>query len=424
LQRQYGVGLRFGRYTLIKKLAVGGMAEIWLARLTGVGGFNRLIAIKRVLGHFCDEAQFEEMFLEEARVGAALTHPNIVQVYDLGKADGAYFMAMELVLGETLAAISWRGKKHERPISLGIAARIIADVAKALDYAHRVRTPTGAPMDLVHRDISPQNILVTYEGEVKLIDFGIAKSTAAPDHTQGGLLKGKLSYMSPEQCRGDPLDRRCDVFALGVVMYELCTGKRLFKHDSELMVLDMITQRRIPPPSEVMDGFPVELEDIVMRALEKDRSRRFATALDLHLALEGYLRSQDLSVTTAHVAEHMRALFEDRIEEKRQLCETAMAPPPSPPPVVMRPPPSMPRGYAIPTRPAPSTSQIHVNGVLRDPSQDFGRTPVAAPFTGQMLDVRPERDLSWVPWLIIGLAVLVIAAAIAILVLAPSPLPR
>lgn len=314
---------RFGRYTLIKKLATGGMAEIWLARQTGVAGFNRFVVIKKILSHLAEEETFRNMFLDEARMSAALTHPNIVQVYDLGEADETYFIAMEFILGENLAAIAWRGVKRQSPLSPTFAARIMADACKALDYAHRLRGPNGTPLEIVHRDISPQNILVTYEGEVKVVDFGIAKAASKSQHTKTGMLKGKFSYMSPEQCLGHDVDRRSDVFALGIVLYELCTGKRLFKHESELMILEMITKRRITPPSEVADNIPPELEQIIMKALEKDVNVRFATSQDLQIALEDFIRGQSEPATNGDIAAYMRGLFQDKIEEKRRLCELA-----------------------------------------------------------------------------------------------------
>jgi len=256
-------------------------------------------------------------------MSAQLQHPNIVQVYDLGEADQTYFIAMEFIMGENLAAIAWRGVKRAAPLSPVFAARIMADACKALDYAHRMRGPDGVPLEIVHRDISPQNILVTYEGEVKVVDFGIAKAASKSQHTKTGTLKGKFSYMSPEQCLGNPVDRRSDVFALGIVLYELCTGKRLFKHESELMILEMITKRRITPPSEVADNIPPELEAIILKALEKDVEVRYQSAQDLQIALEDLIRKGIEPSSNSDVAEYMRGLFEDKIDEKRKLIELA-----------------------------------------------------------------------------------------------------
>ncbi len=314
---------RFGRFTLVKKLATGGMAEIWLARQTGLAGFNRFVVIKKILSHLAEEETFVKMFLDEARMSSQLTHPNIVQVYDLGEASTTYFIAMEYIAGENLAAIAWRGVKRRSPLSPPFAARIIADSCKALHYAHHLRGSDGKPLQIVHRDISPQNILVTYEGEVKVVDFGIAKAATKSQHTRTGMLKGKFSYMSPEQCLGNPVDMRSDVFALGIVLYELCTGKRLFKHESELMILEMITKRRITPPSDVANNIAPGLEAIILKALEKDKEARYDTAQDMQIALEDYLRTERGASTNADIATFMRDLFVDKMEEKRRLCELA-----------------------------------------------------------------------------------------------------
>jgi serine/threonine protein kinase len=314
---------QFGRFTLFRKLATGGMAEIWLARQSGLAGFTRFVVIKKILSHLAEEETFIRMFQDEARMSAQLVHPNIVQVYDLGEAQGTFFIAMEYIAGENLAAITWRGVKRKQRFTPPFAARTIADACKALHYAHHLKGADGAPYQIVHRDISPQNLLVTYEGEVKVVDFGIAKAATKSQHTKTGMLKGKFSYMSPEQCRGDPVDMRSDVFALGIVLYELCTGKRLFKHESELMILEMITQRRVTPPSEVAPDIAPSLEAIIMRALEKERDERFATAQEMQISLEDYLRAESAPSTNTEIAHYMRALFADKMAEKRELCRVA-----------------------------------------------------------------------------------------------------
>jgi serine/threonine-protein kinase len=314
---------RFGRYTLVKKLATGGMAEIWLARQRGLAGFNRFVVIKKILSHLSEQETFVKMFLDEARMSAQLNHPNVVQIYDLGREADSYYIAMEFIAGENLAAIAWRGMKRGRPFPPPYAARVIADACKALHYAHHLKGSDGQPLEIVHRDISPQNLLVTYEGEVKVVDFGIAKAKSKTEHTKTGMLKGKFSYMSPEQCLGAPIDMRSDVFALGILLYELCTGKRLFKHESELMILEMITKRSVVPPSQVAAGISARLEDIIMQALEKDTAMRFQTAQAMQVALEEYLRDENHQATNPDIAQYMRDLFNDKIEEKRRLKELA-----------------------------------------------------------------------------------------------------
>ncbi len=314
---------RFGAYTLVKKLATGGMAEIWLARQRGLAGFNRFVVIKKILSHLAEQKTFRDMFLDEARTCAALSHPNIVQVYDLGRVDESYFIAMEFISGENLAAIAWRGMKRSHPFPPYYAARVIADACKALHYAHHLKGTDGHPLHIVHRDISPQNILVTYEGEVKIVDFGIAKAASKSEVTKTGMLKGKFSYMSPEQCLGSAVDNRSDIFALGILLYELCTGKRLFKHESELMILEMITKRSVVAPSQVAASISAGLEDIIMKALEKDPRRRFQNSQEMQFALEEYLRDEGHQTTNADIAAYMRGLFADKIEEKRKLKEIA-----------------------------------------------------------------------------------------------------
>jgi serine/threonine-protein kinase len=299
------------------------MAEIWLARQRGLAGFNRFVVIKKILSHLSEQETFVKMFLDEARTSAQLNHPNVVQIYDLGRESDSYYIAMEFIAGENLAAIAWRGMKRGRPLSPQFAARIIADTCKALHYAHHLRGSDGKSLEIVHRDISPQNILVTYEGEIKVVDFGIAKATTKSEHTKTGMLKGKFSYMSPEQCLGTPVDMRSDVFALGILLYELCTGKRLFKHESELMILEMITKRSVVPPSQVAPGISPRLESVIMTALEKPVENRFQNGQDMQIALEDYLREEERSSTNADIALYMRALFDDKIEEKRQLREAA-----------------------------------------------------------------------------------------------------
>lgn len=314
---------RFGRYTLVKKLATGGMAEIWLARQRGLAGFNRFVVIKKILSHLSEQKTFVDMFLDEARTSAQLNHPNIVQIFDLGREEDAYYIAMEYIAGENLAAVAWRGMKRHRPIPPTFAARIIADACKALHYAHHLRGSDGRPLEIVHRDISPQNVLVTYDGEVKIVDFGIAKAATKSEQTKTGMLKGKFSYMSPEQCLGAPVDMRSDVFALGILLYELCTGKRLFKHESELMILEMITKRTVVPPSQVAEDLSPLLDGIIMRALAKNANERYQTAQELQHALEGFLREEPHPATSVELGEYVRSLFGDKIDEKRRMIEIA-----------------------------------------------------------------------------------------------------
>src|SRR5438067_12165066 len=237
-------GVPFGSYRLQRRLARGGMAEVFLARLVGVEGFERRVAIKRILPHLSDSEEFRAMFLDEARLAAQLTHPNIVHIYDFGKVDDYYFIAMEYVDGVDIGRIIRRAK--ERPVPFELAARILADTCAGLDFAHKAVDAVGRKLDVVHRDVTPQNVLVTYDGAVKLVDFGIAKAQFAAGRTRPGVVKGKYAYMSPEQVEGRSLDGRSDVFSAGICLYELITGLPLVRRD------DIVASMR-----EIRDGKPI-----------------------------------------------------------------------------------------------------------------------------------------------------------------------
>ena len=219
----------YGRYQLLKKLATGGMAQIYLARQLGPEGFEKLLVVKRILPHLAENEEFITMFLDEARIAARLNHPNVVQIFDLGAQDDSFFIAMEFIHGEDVRRVWKHADKVGKPIPLPLICRIIIEACAGLDYAHKKLDASGRPLNIVHRDISPQNILVAFEGGVKIVDFGIAKAADQATVTKSGVLKGKYSYMSPEQAAGQPIDCRTDIFALGVVLYELLTGTRLFK---------------------------------------------------------------------------------------------------------------------------------------------------------------------------------------------------
>ncbi|MEQ8275962.1 MAG: serine/threonine-protein kinase [Deltaproteobacteria bacterium] len=314
---------RFGRYELIEKIATGGMAEIFLARHHALPDFDRLVVVKRLLPALARDATFVSMFLDEARTSAGLNHPNVVQIYDLGVMDDQYFIAMELIEGEDLVEITHRATELEQSIPVAIAARIVADTCKALHHAHEQTGYDGKPLNIVHRDVSPHNVLVTYAGDVKIVDFGIAKARTQTSKTGAGMLKGKYSYMSPEQCMGTSLDRRSDLFSLGVVLYELTTGRRLFHFERSHDILEAITEAPIPPPSQVVRGYPKALEAIVLRALERDPDRRYATALDLQRALEEFLRGS--ATSSVEVGAWVKELFGAIMVEKRRVIDALVS---------------------------------------------------------------------------------------------------
>jgi serine/threonine-protein kinase len=269
------------------------MAEIWVAHQKGPAGFQKDVVLKKILPHLAEDQKFIDMFLDEARLAAQLSHPNIVQIFDLGEVDGEHFIAMEFIDGRDVQAIIDRGLKVRQPFSPAIAARIVADACTALDYAHNFTNKAGTHIQLVHRDVSPQNILVSKDGIVKLVDFGVAKAATSTHKTQTGAVKGKLSYMSPEQISGKMVDARSDIFALGIVLYELVTGRRPFGHESELLAITAILNEQPQRPCEIIHTVPAELEAIIFKALEKDPAIRFQSASEMQLALEQVLQQME-----------------------------------------------------------------------------------------------------------------------------------
>jgi len=306
----------FGRYQLLKRIAGGGMGEVFLARQAGIQGFEKLLVIKTLLPHLTEDQEFVQMFLDEARLAARLAHPNVIQIYDLGQEEDVFYIAMEHVYGEDLKRM-WKQAYHaKRTIPVAIAARIVADAAAGLGYAHRLADGEGNPLGLVHRDVSPQNILLTFDGGVKLIDFGVAKAAGRATKTQTGALKGKYAYMSPEQVDGLELDQRSDVFALGIVLWEMVTGSRLFRADSDVQTLKLVANCNVPAPSEQNPDVPVELDPIVLRALARDRDQRYATMDALRLDLENWLAATGSQGSSAHLAAFMRELFAARLSRE------------------------------------------------------------------------------------------------------------
>ncbi|MCA9661131.1 MAG: serine/threonine protein kinase, partial [Myxococcales bacterium] len=263
-----------GKYRLLRRLASGGMGEVYLAEAAGPEGFAKLAVLKRILPHFAGDPAFRGMFINEAKLAAALDHPNIVRVYDFGRAGDSYFYAMEYLHGASLAELLPLAAQTPERIPLEHAIAIAQGISAGLDFAHNKRAVDGSPLHIVHRDVSPANIFVTYAGEVKLLDFGIAKALAATGVTAQGTRKGKVAYMSPEQCIGAPLDKRSDVFAIGVILYEMTTVTRLFRADNEFATMNMITSGLVPPPAERSPGYPEALAAIVLKSLARERDDR------------------------------------------------------------------------------------------------------------------------------------------------------
>ena len=290
--------MRLGKYQLLRKLATGGMAEVFLAKTDGPMGFEKLLVIKRILPHLAEDPQFIAMFLAEAKLAAQLNHPNLVQLFDFGEAGGSHFIAMEYIDGPSLRYLLARARDLQAPISLALAARIVSSAAEGLAYAHDFRDPvTDEPLHLVHRDVSPDNILISRSGSVKLVDFGIAKARGQSHHTQAGTVKGKFAYMAPEQLRGEPLDRRVDLYALGVVLYELCTGRMPFEAASDASMVRAVLYDPAIPAVRRVPTLPAAVQEILDRLLAKDRGARYPDCRTLHADLETFIRSTGEATT-------------------------------------------------------------------------------------------------------------------------------
>jgi serine/threonine-protein kinase len=313
-------GETFKSYKLLRRLAAGGMGEIWLAEQKGSAGFSKRVVVKTILECFADDPSLVEMFLDEGRIAANLSHPNIAQTFDLGQcgkgADAPYYIAMEYVHGRDLRDLLITNIDRKQFIPLNLVLRIIADVCQGLHHAHSVKTPEGKPDGIIHRDVSPQNILITFDGVVKIVDFGVAKATERASKTKSGVLKGKYAYMSPEQVRSKPLDARADVFSMGVVMYELVTGRRLFKRDSEMKTLDAVISAIVPKPRRFDTSVPPEVEKLMLKALSLRPKDRFQSAQEMQLAVENLMIELQLPASSAHLAAFMMEMYGGEEEDE------------------------------------------------------------------------------------------------------------
>ena len=307
------------------------MAELFLGRTTSHAGFEKLVAVKRVLAEHAQNQGLVELLLHEARLAATLHHPNIVQVYDVDEDDGTYFFTMEYVQGKNLREVIRSAARQGKWLPLEHVVNIVIGTAAGLHHAHEQRAADGTPLGIVHRDISPSNILISYDGTPKIVDFGIAKAATDPRSDDAGALKGKIPYMSPEQCRGAPIDRRSDIFSLGIVLWELSLGKRLFTNLKGQELVEHIAHTQAPRPSSFKPDFPPDLEQIIMRALHLDRDRRYATARELQLDLEEFARERKLGLSAARLAEFMRELFSVEIAEEESAIREYIAVAPSAP---------------------------------------------------------------------------------------------
>ncbi len=309
-----GAPLRVGRYEVITHLATGGMAQIYLARQSGLGSFERHVVLKTILRERASDQRFVTMFLDEAKLAATLNHQNVAQVYEVDQADGAYFMAMEYVHGENARAILETALRRNWTIPLELAVMIISGSAAGLHHAHERRGKQGQPLNIVHRDVSPANIMVGYDGSVKVLDFGIAKAEERATKTVGGTIKGKYGYMSPEQCKGKTIDRRSDIFALGICLYELTTLRRAFKGNDDFETMKRIVSGDVVLPSIAVPGYPRELEAIVLTAMANDPQARFQTAQELIEALDAFAVRAKLTGSNAAMGRFMSQLFGSKKE--------------------------------------------------------------------------------------------------------------
>jgi len=324
---------QLGRYQLTRKLATGGMAEVFLAKAAGPMGFEKTLVLKRILPHLAEEPAFVEMFLSEAKLAAQLTHPHIVQIFDFGEADGAYFLAMEYIDGPNLRVLGKRASAQGVSPPPALCARIIANACEGLAFAHDFVDPdTGEPLGLIHRDISPDNILVSRQGAVKVVDFGIAKAAGQSHRTQSGVIKGKLAYMPPEQVRSKPLDRRVDVYALGVVLYELLTAHKPFAADADVGLMQAILFEPMTPAAHHRPELPESLLRILDKALAKDREQRYPDCLALQSDLEDFILSVGRPVKTQQLAQYIAQVIPGT--DNPQPTPRASAPPGGPKPTV------------------------------------------------------------------------------------------
>ncbi len=315
----------FGRYVLTQKIAMGGMAEIFRAKSLGAEGFEKVVVIKRILPHFSEDEGFVTMFKDEARVAAHLSHANVVQIFDFDEAEGLFYIAMEYVEGQDLKRVLDQGAKKGQPLSIAQAVHIIIEAALGLHYAH-TRLVDGEPLNIVHRDVSPHNIMVSFSGEVKIMDFGIAKAASRSTKTRVGTVKGKCAYMSPEQARGKPLDARSDLFALGVCLWEMLTGKRLFVGESDFETLNNVLKAEVPAPSELNPEVPKELDAIVLKALARERDDRQADCGAFAGELRRWYYSTVADPDAASLKGYMHELFAEDIARIRSdvAAEVAM----------------------------------------------------------------------------------------------------
>lgn len=312
-------GENLGKYKLIRRIGLGGMAEVWLARVTGPGGFSKTLVVKTVLEHHAQNQDFIAQFFDEARLAALLTHPNIAQIFELGEQDGVHYIAMEYVRGKDLHVIRKEAVARGDGLPFPLLARIACGVCEGLHNAHELTDDQGKPLGLVHRDVSPENILVSYDGVVKIVDFGIAKATINQVTTKAGIFKGKLRYTAPQRLLDLPIDRRDDIYSFGAVLYKTITGHVPINADSDGAMIKAILDGEFPPPREIEPSIPDEFEAIVLKAMAWDPNDRYATTREMQQDLERYIATAGQPVTTFDISQLLRKLFAEELEKAHTL---------------------------------------------------------------------------------------------------------
>ena len=309
----------FGEYKILKKVATGGMAEVFLAKRVAMKGFEKLLAIKKILPQFSENEEFISMFIDEAKLAAQLNHRNIVQIYDFGNQQGSYYIAMEYVFGKDLRTILKKSRDKHQRLPLTQCAYIITEAARGLEFAHNLKDHYGKPINIIHRDISPQNIFISYEGDVKIADFGIAKAASQSTETRAGVLKGKILYMSPEQAWGKTIDRRSDLYSLGVLFYEMVADRKMVEADSEFSMLEKVRNAEVEFPPEIFEKIPKSLSYIIKKALEKDPGNRYQTAHEMRVDLENHLLTTKETLSEKMISDYLKDIFCDEIEAERKI---------------------------------------------------------------------------------------------------------
>jgi serine/threonine-protein kinase len=318
-------GTRVGRYRVLSELGRGGMANVYLAVAHGPGGVNKLVVLKALLPELASEPESLSMFLDEARLAAQLNHPNVVQTYEVGREGDRHVMVMEYLEGQSFSAVMKRGDLVGQQMSLKLQLRVIMNALEGLNYTHELSAYDGKPLELVHRDISPQNVFVTYDGQVKVLDFGIAKAASSSTHTATGIIKGKLAYMAPEQIVANGIDRRADIYSIGCMLWAAATGRKLWKDTPDVQIMRRVMQGDIPPPQSMNPGCDDELNHIVMKALAWQREERYQTAHELEQDIEAYYERYSGEAKQKDLANYVSGLFSETRAELKALIERRLS---------------------------------------------------------------------------------------------------